>query len=297
MKKHYLKKGGGTTLLGHKDTGYSVYKNPDDKLREEIKNFKGDQTKVTLGWPEKKWNIVEWEKKEVKCESGRNVSYFPIKEVKEALAEQGELTRNLKFPAYKHFKKAFGVVSRIEKWDGGKKITILDLQSHLKIPGFNYNPTSVEHYSFEIEGELRTKNGMSVKFSKGCTSMSIYFNEDGDYMNRDYNLNLNEFKCEKISLSVLIDELKKKIISVGEFGCFRNNYYVGNKKFELFMNREDHELRNEIKFGLYETVAKAIPKKMEYKTGAQVWEEVEKLIPEDFYEIFDLERSVQIVHA
>ena len=53
----------------------------------------------------------------------------------------------------------------------------------------------------------------------------------------------------------------------------------------------------EIKFGLYETVAKAIPKKMEYKTGAQVWEEVEKLIPEDFYEIFDLERSVQIVHA
>ena len=138
---------------------------------------------------------------------------------------------------------------------------------------------------------------MSVEFSKGTTSMSIYFNEDGDYMNRDYNLNLNGFKCEQVSLSVLLDDLKKQIISVGEFGRFRDNYYIGNKKYELFMSREDHELRNEIKFGLYETVAKAIPKKMEYKTGAQVWEEVEKLIPEDFYEIFDLERSVQIVHA
>ena len=36
MKKHYLKKGAGSTLLGSKDTGYSVYKNPDEKLREEI---------------------------------------------------------------------------------------------------------------------------------------------------------------------------------------------------------------------------------------------------------------------
>ena len=48
----------------------------------------------------------------------------------------------------------------------------------------------------------------------------------------------------------VLDDLKKQIISVGEFGCFRGNYYVGNKKYELFMNREDHELRNEIKFGL-----------------------------------------------
>lgn len=64
------------------------------------------------------------------------------------------------------------------------------------------------------------------------------------------------------------------------------------------MSREDHELRNEIKFGLYETVAKAIPKKMEYKTGAQSLGRSRKLIPQKHsYEIFDLERSVQIVHA
>lgn len=93
---------------------------------------------------------------------------------------------------------------------GERKLQVLRLtRSHSKIPGFNYNPTSVEHYSFEIEGELRTKNGMSVEFSKGTTSMSIYFNEDGDYMNRDYNLNLNGFKCEQVSLSVLLDDLKK----------------------------------------------------------------------------------------
>jgi hypothetical protein len=121
MKKHYLKKGEGTTLLGDKDKGYSVYKNPDSELREKIKNFKPDQAKVTMGWPEKTWDILEWEDKEVKCQSGRNTSYFPIEEIKEALANQEKLERNLKFPAYKHFKDAFGIISNVEDWGDGKK--------------------------------------------------------------------------------------------------------------------------------------------------------------------------------
>ena len=82
MKKHYLKKGGGTTLLGHKDTGYSVYKNPDDKLREEIKNFKGDQTKVTLGWPEKNGTLLSGRKKKLSVKAAEMLATFQLKKLK-----------------------------------------------------------------------------------------------------------------------------------------------------------------------------------------------------------------------
>jgi hypothetical protein len=294
MKEHYLGKGVGETLLGSKDTGYSVYKNPNAELREKIKNYKPDQTKVTMGWPaEKTWDIIEWEDKEVKCQSGRNTNYFPIKEVEKALAEQEELQRNIEFPAYKYFKDAFGIVSSIEKWEGGKKITILDLQSHISI-GRDYSPTSVEHYNYEYEGELRFDDDMKVEFSKGCNMMSIYFNKDGDYMNRDYNVNLNQFKCKEENLGILLSELKKKILALGEVAFFRGNFYVGKNKMEFFTNREDHELRKEFAIGYQALEVKSLPKKCEYKPASEMWNQIEKNIPEDIYEIFRITNEILV---
>lgn len=300
MKKHYLSKGAGTTLLGAKDEGYSVYKNPDAELREKIKNFKPDQTKVKMGWPEKTWDIIEWEDKEVKCQSGRNTSYFKVKEVKEALAEQAEIKRNEKFPAYKHFKDAFGIISRLNKSEYSWNMEIIDLVGNIKIMG-NFNPMNVEHYNHSYSGELKLgstpSSDLSLKLSKGCNMMCLYFNENGDYMNRDYNENLNTFKCEEMSMKVLLDEFKKRIVKLGEIGYSRGNYYIGNKKYQPFVNREDHELLNRIEFGLAGDPVKSTPKKLEYKTGEEVWAEIEKFIPEDMYKIFNLKETKNAVEA
>lgn len=291
MKEHYLSKGAGTTLLGDTDDGYSVYKNPNAELREEIKNFKPDQTKVTMGWPEKTWDIIEWEDKEVKCQSGRNTSYFKIKEVKEALADQEELKRNLKFPAYEYFKHAFGVVSSVGDWGDGKKVSILDLRSHIRLG--NYNPTSVEHYNFEYEGKLSTYNELAAELSKGCTSMSIYFNENGDYMNRDYNLNLNNYECKEESLRLILDVLKEKLFAFGEVKYARGSYYSEDKKLTLFIEREDHELRNKFKIGYSILKVKAAPKKMEIRPASAMWEDVLNKIPEDVYDIYRIKKQIE----
>jgi hypothetical protein len=291
MKKHYLSKGEGETLLGAKDDGYSVYKNPNAELREEIKNFKPDQTKVTMGWPEKTWDIIDWEDKEVKCQNGRNTSYFPINEVKEALKDNEELQRNLKFPAYEYFKQSFGIVSSVEDWGDGKKVSILDLQSHIRMG--NYNPTSVEHYNFEYEGELSSYNELAIELSKGCTSMAIYFNENGDYMNRDYNLNLNNYECKEENLGLILEALRDKILALGEVMYAKGNYYAGDKKFTLFTEREDHELRNEFKIGYFISKVKAAPKKMEVRPASAMWEDVLSNIPEDVYDIYRIKIAVE----
>lgn len=287
MKKHYLKKGVGETGLGDKEEGYSIYKNPDENLREKIKNFKGDETKVSMGWPEETWDIIEWEDKEVKCQRGRNVSYFPIKEVKKALLEQAELQRNLKFPAYKHFKNAFGILSKLIKEKNYWNLNVLNIVDNAKI-GFEFRPMSVEHYRFSYEGELNFQDDFSLKFQKSCPNMCFYFTSDGDYINRDYNEDLNTFNCEEISMKILLDEFKNKILNLKEVGFFRGNYYIGKRKYQISINREDHELYNEIEFGLYGTEVKAKPKKMEFKSGEDIWNEIEKLIPEDMYKIYNL---------
>lgn len=292
MKEHYISKGEGQTLLGQVDDGYSVYKNPNAELREQIKNFKPDQTKVKMGWPEKTWDIIEWEEKEVKCQQGRNTSYFPINEVKEALRDDEELQRNLKFPAYKHFKDAFGIVSSVQDWGDGKRISILDLQSHIKVM-HDYNPTSVEHYNMEYEGELSTYNEIAAELSRGCTSMSIYFNENGDYMNRDYNMNLNSYECKEESLGLILEELRDKLLAYGEVVYSRGSYYAGDKKLTFFVEREDHELRNEFKIGYYITKAKSAPKKAEIRPASAMWEEVLKNIPEDVYDIYKIKIAVE----
>jgi len=296
MKKHYIGKGTGETLLGEKDKGYSVYKNPNVELREKIKNFKPDQTKVTMGWSSKTWDIIEWEDKEVKCQSGRNTNYFKIEEVKKALVDQEALERNLAFPAYKHFKDAFGIISRLRKSDYGWDMEILDLTDNIKIGG-NFNPTSVEHYKFTYSGELNFGDDFSLELRKSCNNMCLYFNSDGDYMNRDYNEDLSTFKCQEMSLKTLLDEFKKRIINLGEIGCFRGAYYIGQKKYKLFVNREDHEIFNKIEFGLYGDDVKSKPKKMEFKSGEEVWLEIQKLIPEDVYEIYSLKESKATVEA
>lgn len=293
MKEHYISKGEGKTLLGQVDDGYSVYKNPDAELREKIKNFKPDQTKVKLGWPEKTWNIIEWEEKEVKCQEGRNTYYFPISEVKEALKDEEEYKRNIKFKAYEHFKNAFGIVSCVRDWGYGKKVFILDLQSRVKFPGDRYNPTSVEHYNFEYGAELKTYNEISVELSKGCTSMSIYFNENGDYMNRDLNMNLNDYECKEVNLGLVLEELRDKLLAYGEVSVFRGVYCAGDNKLTFFTKREDHELRNEFKIGYYIEKAKAKPKKVEMVSASVMWDEVVKNIPEDVFKIFNLKIAVE----
>lgn len=296
MKKYYLKKGEGETLLGAKDKGYSIYKNPDEKLKEKIKNFKGDETKVTLGWPEKTWDIIEWEDKEVKCKSDRNISYFPIQEIKKALVEQLEINRNKKFVAFKNFKNAFGILSKLTKEEKYWSLSILDIVDNLAI-GDRFSPMSVEHYKFYYEGKLNFKNDFSLKFEKRCSNMCFYFTPDGNYINRDYNENLNSFDCKEISMNILFDEFKKRVLNLKEVGFFRGNYYIGSKKYQTFITREDHELYNTIEFGLQGTEVKTSPKKMEIASSEQLWMEVQKLIPKDIFKIYNLKETKIAVEA
>jgi len=230
MKKHLIRE----TKEKDEEERYSTYKNPDAKLRKEIASFKLPCNKVTLGWPEKEWTILEYEKDEVKCRSGRNTNYFPIDEVKEALEENLKYERNQKYQPHKYFKKHFGIVSKIYKHQKSLSINMLDMTDAATVGSLVgmkdlLDPTGVEFYGYFYNIQLDWReDSIKLKVSRHASSMNIWFDENGDYVNRDYNQNLNEFKNEEADLKMVLAYWRKNLIkSYGkEIEHLNGKYYI-----------------------------------------------------------------------
>lgn len=207
MKKYELRK--------EKDGNYTVYKNPNEKLKAEISNFKPDTTQFETYFPPATWVIGEKEGDEYRCTSGKNVQYFPVSEVEEKLKGSAEESRNKKFQAYSYFKDCFGTVSCLREYKGRPcHLSVLDITKAIPMGsivgiGDDLDTTSVNFYNTEFRYEIETYQALGIEISAVGTSMCLYFTEEGDFINRDYNVDLSTYENRVISPSVILDEVKQ----------------------------------------------------------------------------------------
>jgi hypothetical protein len=170
-----------------------------------------------MGWPSKKWTVGEKEGKEYKCHSGKNIQYFSVEEVEEALSEDLEIERNMKYQAHKHFKNTFGIISHLETFNldkGYASLSVLDLKKGNDFLGRaigmerkenSIDTLTVQGYETFYEYKMSGYKGLHLKLRPGAQMLNIHFTPEGDFINRDYNEDLSKYECKEISPTVFFD--------------------------------------------------------------------------------------------
>lgn len=281
MKSHYLGKADGETLLGvktHKD--HSVFKNPNAELKAKIAAFKINMDEVEMGWPEKMWKIVGWEGDEAKCKEGKNTSYFTRKEINEALSNKLEYERNQAFQAFEYFKEAFGVISWLQKNKGCMHLRKIDLENSndfigrmVGVPQRKINPLRVEGYETFFDYELSDYNGIELKVGVSGRMLSLFFNENGDYVNRDYNEDMTYYECKDIHPSVVFEGFEKRILALGKLKHSKGKYYTDKFCFIPYF----YEERGDLKLGVQMIPARDDGKSYQENSGCTIYKKPAKL--------------------
>jgi hypothetical protein len=316
MKQYELRK--------EKEGNYTVYRNLNESLKAEIANFKVDTSTVSLGWPPIEWTIQERDGNEFKCVSGRDVKYINVNDVEEAIEEKLTTERNKKFQAYQHFTKTFGVISNLREYEGKPwRLSILDIKSATDMGALvgmesELDTTSVNFYSSEFQYEFDTYHTIGIKMNLVGTSMCLYFTPEGDFINRDYNVDLSSYETKTISPTIMLEHLKSEIFKkVGNTGVVRkgNKFFTDKYCFIPYnkMNNENQEpdfgvkiipVRHDGKSYQIEsghTIHKR-PEKIDQSSPEELWKELEKsltplqkcLLSDEFLnfrEFVDLEKA------
>lgn len=205
MKSFEVKK------IGDGSNTFTVYRNPNEELRQQISSFNVDRS-FFEEWNGTRWEIGEAEDGEIRCTSGKNVKYFSHEEVDIFLEEKAEHERNQKFPAYKYFKDCFGVISNIVEYENYPwRLRIIDLidASRFLSDDREIDTTGVNFYFNFFNYEFK---GLGLDVRPSGNSLALFFTKDGDFINRDYNENLSYFTNEVISPTRMLETLKNKIM-------------------------------------------------------------------------------------
>jgi len=303
MKNHYLGKTNSTTLLGVPTSNdHSIFQNPNAELRKQIADFKIDATEVEMGWPSKKWKIIEWEGDEAKCQEGRNTSYFKRSEIEEALKDKLEYARNQAFKACDYFKNAFGVISAMTP--ARTQLKKIDLQGANDFMGRavgisrELNPLVVEGYETFYEFNISTYKGVSISATVSAQMLKLHFNADGDYVNRDYNEDLLEYECKDISPMIIFEEFEKSILALGDLEYCKGKYYsdkncyipyYGEIRGDLTLGVEIVPIRYDNKSYQHssgDTIYKK-PAVLEKKTSQDLLDTIKSKMPKEFFDLFE----------
>jgi hypothetical protein len=154
------------------------------------------------------------------------------------------------------------------------------------------DPTGVEFYGGHYDYKIDVwDDSIKIKASKHYSSMNIYFDENGDYVNRDYNENLNEFKAHQDDIepaAICRAHLKKTLKSV--FGAnllyAKGKYYSGDKCIKPYTYKEEFGvdiLTSTDKgktFRKYRYPSVKMPKKVEEVTSDHLYNKLMEMIPE-----------------
>jgi len=187
--------------------GYSVFENTDKELVAKIKAVRVIEDK----------NIIE-DMFQGKCEVINRISDTEVLVknrhgkhviVEPASSKEKLLTEiNKQFYVGDYFTQNFGTVT-----DGH------DILLGIK-DAMPKNPHRVEGYDevsvaarYHERIEISTYHGFKFEYFKGYGSISCFFDENGNYVNRDYNLDLQHFKpCDPTEFKrAKIDEFIKRV--------------------------------------------------------------------------------------
>lgn len=209
------------------NSGYTIYKNLDSKMVEEILKVELQTDTFNTGWHKNSKVVQNLNEKQILCIDDEK-EYFII--------SNEDVNRYLKEDKLNYINKNFNLIDAINKTFG----ELYDYGGYVKYDFFKNDSIKYDDLgtivSREIGVELKTYNGIEIieKTERWSRGMFCFLNEDGNIENRDYNLDLTKLLSYKQKTKEdLIKEIINNIpdISYKNYGnkWFSNNFaYVLN---------------------------------------------------------------------
>lgn len=235
MKKEYLGK-----YVGEKD--YSIWKNHDEELVKKIKA-------VTIEPLGKTISTFQYGECEIVQHLGDNQLLIKRKNGEFATIDKPEdkekllLKINKTYPVKDYFIDNFGDLTSFREH-------IVEINGGMFSNEHNYSDSGYVMVSYSIYNGTKS---FDFDYHKAATNCFIFFDENGNYVCRDYNINLKDY--EPISLKDKSEELKEKYLSeirnhIGdlkiEYSERQNTYYTDEFAYQINLinsGRFDNELK------------------------------------------------------
>lgn len=233
------------TVIGHGEKGtdiegYTIFKNHDEELVAKIKavtipedTFEYDG----FNYPECHGTCkIEQELDgQLMCIGPNGKRFFLDPEEYKIMREEELLKKiNELYPVYKYFNENFGNII------GDTKITLFD-KSKQKGDYFNRYDDQIAIISqLEIEDYDEDLFSISYQEKAGGRIMFCFFDENGNYVNRDYNIDIVEMSKEKPKTHKdIINIVSKKLKNTYQF-C-NNTWYTENYALKIRVVGQDED--------------------------------------------------------
>lgn len=230
--------------------GYSVFENTDKELVAKIKAvtvvedeniihdmFQGECEVI---------NRISDSEILVKNKHGKHVIIKPLSSKEKLLTEI-----NKQFYVGDYFTKNFGTIA----YDGHIILGIKDVMPKNPYRTESYDEVSVaSRYHERID--ISAYNGFEFEYFKGYGSISCFFDENGNYVNRDYNLDLKIFKpCDPIEykknkIDEFIDQVSGSVPNELYFDEDKEVWFSKSFAYKLYIESEEFDISNSLKLML-----------------------------------------------
>jgi len=242
MKKHIIKYVGDPEDRSSGGT-YAIFKNPNIDQKNKIVNYNiKNKTFFSKGF---KWTVDSYEGDEVKCINGKNTFYFSKLEVDERLNDIRKSEINIEFIPYKSFKESYGIVSSLEEGAGYLNLRRLDFNEFADVLNSpDYRGVACYKSYHEINVRNCPSYGPSFKYELDqYEMMDFHFTLEGDFINRNYNLdlhNFNDYDRNIIQLGIL--KFKEYLKTYTEFTFYKDCFYFKEFMLKAYLKNDNDRI-------------------------------------------------------
>jgi hypothetical protein len=229
-KLEYVKTEGTTD-----SNSWSTFLNKNPTLVDAIVNYKHPTTFTLLNT---EWTIAEYEEEEVKCTSGRNVQYFPKSDIDDILNDRKKAALSKMYNPISEMLTQFGTLYNVSGGSDGineyltVKTVILDDISFPEGSMWRANEM-IRYRDFEYRDSTRE---ISLKFSDYWQVCFVEYDNDGNFVCRDYNIKFKDYTQETAAFSDIIRKFNQAILNLGPLSVQGTSFYNKDFFFKAWLN-------------------------------------------------------------
>jgi len=230
---------------------YSTFLNKDASLVQTILNYPEVKTFDYL-W--EKWTIDSYDGDEVKCTCGRDIKFFSKEDVDKYVKTTLKSELEQKFRPDKAFTSQFSPIycdssHRYDYIDHNTTSRSISIIPHDETEMFGVWERG---QIFKIE-EYNMSDGadeLTMKYSFSWRMVFITYDKDANFVNRDYNIRLQDYGQKKPSFAVFYSQLLSNIASLGPVERTKNSintFFNQTHCLKVYLV-DDIDKRNEVSF-------------------------------------------------
>lgn len=242
MKQHLIKKHNSDKEAD--EYGYTEFTVPDKEIHNAIlEHVKTIDTKTFKGdfFEEGDWTIVEDKGDKFKCtNTDGEVKNMRKSTVEIYLREKVLESIEEKFPVTEFFPKIYGKLFYRHEEKGYISVSTLDLKGCNDF--LSGGPSSVRGFEETQNMSIRIEKNsyISLTARKSGETMSVYFNANGNLMNRDYNLDMTLYEQGDYDPKEIVDVFFDTLRSIGDVEANSKNLIFFVQGFAIELEYDDN---------------------------------------------------------